>query len=111
MLVWILERSPGLLKLYKWRTSLSLSLSHFPVRSAINIYCVLNFALCSLLCRILNITEMVGDKMSYFDQTNYTLVASAMAISVVDVDRDQFQVLTFGVSSAAEGLNPEVSAN
>ena len=54
---------------------------------------------------------MVGDKMSCFDQTNYTLVTSAMAISVVDVDRGQFQVLTFGVSSAAEGLNPEVSAN
>ncbi|XP_029557377.1 adhesion G-protein coupled receptor G4 [Salmo trutta] len=61
--------------------------------------------------QILNITEMVGDKMSYFDQTNYTLVASAMAISVVDVDRDQFQVLTFGVSSAAEGLNPEIYIN
>uniref|UniRef100_A0AAZ3R2U3 Adhesion G protein-coupled receptor G4b n=1 Tax=Oncorhynchus tshawytscha TaxID=74940 RepID=A0AAZ3R2U3_ONCTS len=50
---------------------------------------------------------MVGDKMSCFDQTNYTLVASAMAISVVDVDLGQFQVLTFGVSSAAEGLSPE----
>ncbi|CAB1333139.1 unnamed protein product [Coregonus sp. 'balchen'] len=61
--------------------------------------------------QILNITEMVGDKMSCFSQTNYTLVAPAMAISVVDVDPGQFQSLTFGVSSTAEGLNPEVSTN
>ncbi|XP_041707498.1 adhesion G-protein coupled receptor G4 isoform X1 [Coregonus clupeaformis] len=61
--------------------------------------------------QILNITEMVGDKMSCFSQTNYTLVAPAMAISVVDVDPVQFQSLTFGVSSTAEGLNPEIYIN
>lgn len=38
-----------------------------------------------------------------------TLVAPALAISVVDVVPEEFSSLTFGVSSDRTGTNPEVS--
>lgn len=39
-----------------------------------------------------------------------TLVAPAIAISVVDVDPEEFDSLTFGVSSDRAGKKPEVSS-
>lgn len=64
----------------------------------------------SYLCSILNITEAVGDRMLGFEGSS-TLVAPAMAISVVDVIPGLLGNLTFGVSSAQDGLNPEVSTS
>ncbi|KAL0993915.1 hypothetical protein UPYG_G00115510 [Umbra pygmaea] len=61
--------------------------------------------------QILNITEMIGDKMFCFDQSNYTLVSSGIAVTSVIVDPNQFQRLTFGVSFASESLNPEIYLN
>lgn len=59
-------------------------------------------------CRILNITEAVGNTMVGY-QSSYTLVAPAIAISVVDVETAQFNSLTFSVSSDPTGTKPEVS--
>lgn len=61
------------------------------------------------LCSILNITEAVGDQMLGFTGDLVSLTASAMAISVVNIDQDNFHNLTFGVSSTNKGFNPEVS--
>lgn len=60
-----------------------------------------------VLNRILNITEAVGDRMVGYEGSS-TLVASAVAISVVDVAPGQFNSLTFGVSSDPTGTKPEV---
>ncbi|XP_062262524.1 adhesion G-protein coupled receptor G4 [Platichthys flesus] len=59
---------------------------------------------------ILNITEAVGDRMVGYEGF-YTLVAPAIAISVVDVDPDQFGTLTFGVLSDRVGSTPEIFIN
>ncbi|XP_056254325.1 adhesion G-protein coupled receptor G4 isoform X2 [Seriola aureovittata] len=59
---------------------------------------------------ILNITEAVGDRMVGYEGS-YTLVASAVAISVVDVVPGQFSSLTFGVSSDRAGTKPEIFIN
>lgn len=40
---------------------------------------------------------------------SYTLVAPAMAISVIDVVPEEYSSLTFGVSSGHVGTRPEVS--
>lgn len=61
-----------------------------------------------LVSSILNITEAVGDRMIGFEGSS-TLVAPAIAISVVDVVPEHFQSLTFGVSSVWTGSKPEVS--
>lgn len=42
-------------------------------------------------------------------QSSYTLVAPAIAISVVDVGPGQFNSVTFSVSSDPTGMKPEVS--
>jgi len=39
---------------------------------------------------------------------SFSLTASALAISVVNIDQENFHNLTFGVSSTNKGLNPEV---
>ncbi|XP_074468028.1 adhesion G-protein coupled receptor G4 isoform X2 [Sebastes fasciatus] len=59
---------------------------------------------------ILNITEAVGDMMEGYEGSS-TLVASAIAISVVDVVPGQFSSLTFGVSSDRAGTKPEIFIN
>nr|XP_033502591.1 adhesion G-protein coupled receptor G4 [Epinephelus lanceolatus] len=59
---------------------------------------------------ILNITEAVGDSMVGYEGSS-TLVAPAIAISVVDVVPGQFSSLTFGVSSDLEGTKPEIFIN
>lgn len=42
---------------------------------------------------------------------SFTLVAPAMALSVVDVFPDQFDSLYFGVTCDLTGINPEVRQN
>ncbi|XP_040006974.1 adhesion G-protein coupled receptor G4 [Xiphias gladius] len=59
---------------------------------------------------ILNITEAVGDRMVGYEGFS-NLVASAIAISVVDVVPGQFGSLTFGVSSYRAGTKPEIFIN
>ncbi|XP_051258099.1 adhesion G-protein coupled receptor G4 [Dicentrarchus labrax] len=59
---------------------------------------------------ILNITEAVGDRMVGYSGS-FTLVAPAIAISVVDVVPGQFSSLTFGVSSDRAGTKPEIFIN
>ncbi|XP_051764012.1 adhesion G-protein coupled receptor G6 isoform X2 [Ctenopharyngodon idella] len=60
---------------------------------------------------ILNITEAVGDQMLGFTGDLVSLTASAMAISVVNIDQENFHNLTFGVSSTNKGFNPEIYIN
>ncbi|XP_061596777.1 adhesion G-protein coupled receptor G4-like [Cololabis saira] len=59
---------------------------------------------------ILNLTEAVGDTMVGYEGS-YTLVAPAIAISVVDVVPGQFGGLSFGVSSDRNGTKPEIFIN
>ncbi|XP_051902569.1 adhesion G-protein coupled receptor G2 isoform X2 [Hippocampus zosterae] len=59
---------------------------------------------------ILNITEAVGDSMVGFHGSS-TLVAPALAVSIVDVVPGQFDGLTFGVSPHAAGDKPEIILN
>ncbi|XP_047463227.1 adhesion G-protein coupled receptor G4 [Mugil cephalus] len=59
---------------------------------------------------ILNMTEAVGDKMVGY-KGSFTLIAPALAISVVDVVPGQFSSLTFGVSSDQAGTKPEIFIN
>ncbi|XP_054482374.1 adhesion G-protein coupled receptor G2 [Anoplopoma fimbria] len=59
---------------------------------------------------ILNLTEAVGDMMVGYEGSS-TLVAPAIAISVVDVVPGQFSSLTFGVSSDRAGTKPEIFIN
>lgn len=60
------------------------------------------------ICRILNITEEVGDKMVGYEGS-YTLSARAVALTVVDVVPGQFNSLSFGVLSDWNGNKPEVA--
>ncbi|XP_065112378.1 uncharacterized protein adgrg4b [Paramisgurnus dabryanus] len=60
---------------------------------------------------ILNITEAVGDQMFGFTGESTSLVAPALAISVVNIDPEIFHNLTFGVSSTNEGSYPEIYIN
>uniref|UniRef100_UPI0037E99C34 adhesion G-protein coupled receptor G6 n=1 Tax=Semicossyphus pulcher TaxID=241346 RepID=UPI0037E99C34 len=59
---------------------------------------------------ILNITEAVGDTMVGYEGSS-TLVAPAIALSVVDVVPGQFNSLTFGVKSHRVGTTPEIFIN
>ncbi|KAJ8266939.1 hypothetical protein GJAV_G00136400 [Gymnothorax javanicus] len=53
--------------------------------------------------RILNITEDIGDRMS-FSEKLYNMYTEPLAISLVNVDPDQFDGITFGVSSDSQDL-------
>ncbi|KAM9788602.1 adhesion G-protein coupled receptor G4-like [Neosynchiropus ocellatus] len=59
---------------------------------------------------ILNLTQAVGDTMVGFEGSS-SLVAPAIAVSVVDVDPVHFPGLTFGVSSDRTGSKPEIHIN
>ncbi|CAL8265789.1 unnamed protein product [Merluccius merluccius] len=59
---------------------------------------------------ILNITEAVGDKL-HGHMGSSSMLTPSMALSVVDVPAGHFTSLTFGVSSAQGGLNPEIHIN
>ncbi|XP_077098732.1 adhesion G-protein coupled receptor G4 [Siphateles boraxobius] len=60
---------------------------------------------------ILTITEAVGDQMVGLNGNSVSLTASALAISVVNIDQENFHNLTFGVSSTNKGFNPEIYIN
>ncbi|KAK7125793.1 hypothetical protein R3I93_021229 [Phoxinus phoxinus] len=60
---------------------------------------------------ILNIIEAVGDQMVGLNGNSVSLKASALAISVVNIDQENFHNLTFGVSSTNKGFNPEIYFN
>ncbi|XP_056592030.1 adhesion G-protein coupled receptor G4 [Triplophysa dalaica] len=60
---------------------------------------------------ILNITEAVGDQMFGFTGQSSSLVAPALAISVVNIDPTNFHNLTFGVSSTNKGSYTEIYIN
>ncbi|XP_028322799.1 adhesion G-protein coupled receptor G4-like isoform X2 [Gouania willdenowi] len=59
---------------------------------------------------ILNLTEAVGDEMVVYNGSS-TLLAPAIAVSAVDVVPEEFESLTFGVSSDQTGTNPKVYIN
>ncbi|XP_062332900.1 adhesion G-protein coupled receptor G2 [Osmerus eperlanus] len=60
--------------------------------------------------RILNLIESVGNKM-FFSGESANVTVPSLAVSMVNVDPDQFHGLTFGVSSFSTGLVPEIFVN
>ncbi|XP_053097455.1 adhesion G-protein coupled receptor G4 isoform X2 [Pangasianodon hypophthalmus] len=60
---------------------------------------------------ILNITETVGNRMSKLNNGSFSLVAAALALSVVNVDTDNFYNLTFGVTAMNNDPYPAVYIN
>ncbi|XP_055783912.1 adhesion G-protein coupled receptor G2-like [Salvelinus fontinalis] len=59
---------------------------------------------------ILGITGSVGDQMDFPEESQDVTVPS-LALSMINVDPEQFQGLTFGVSSFSTGLAPEIFVN
>ncbi|XP_062869883.1 adhesion G-protein coupled receptor G4 [Trichomycterus rosablanca] len=59
---------------------------------------------------ILKITETVGDELSGFSGASVSMVAPALALSVVNVDPDHFYNLTFG-AAVNNNPHPEVYIN
>ncbi|XP_064206704.1 adhesion G-protein coupled receptor G4 isoform X1 [Anguilla rostrata] len=53
--------------------------------------------------QILKITEDIGDRIS-FSGESYNIIEQPLAISLVNVDPDRFDGITFGVSSALQDL-------
>lgn len=62
----------------------------------------------NILCSILNVTESIGDRIVGYEGCS-NLVASSLAISIVDIGHEQFKSLTFGVSSDQAGMKPQVT--
>ncbi|XP_058267038.1 adhesion G-protein coupled receptor G4 isoform X1 [Hemibagrus wyckioides] len=60
---------------------------------------------------ILNITERVGNKMSDLNNSSVSVVAAALALSVVNIDTKNFYNLTFGVTSMTSEPHPAVYIN
>ncbi|KAL7846288.1 hypothetical protein SRHO_G00212680 [Serrasalmus rhombeus] len=60
---------------------------------------------------ILNITDTVGAKMSDFIGESVSVVAPALALSVVSVDPENTNNLTFGVTSVNDGPYPTIYIN
>ncbi|XP_047440345.1 adhesion G-protein coupled receptor G4 [Mugil cephalus] len=59
---------------------------------------------------ILNLTDKIGDTMD-FHVGSLSLTAPSVALSMIDVDPDQFGGLTFVVSSVSPESNPKVFLN
>ncbi|XP_060764111.1 adhesion G-protein coupled receptor G4 [Neoarius graeffei] len=60
---------------------------------------------------ILNITELVGNRMSELNNGSVSVVSAAVALSVVDVDTEDFSTLTFGVTAKTNKPHPMVYIN
>ncbi|KAM9456330.1 adhesion G-protein coupled receptor G4 [Clarias gariepinus] len=60
---------------------------------------------------ILNITETVGNRMSELSNGSVSVVAAALALSVVDVDTEKSNNLTFGVTEMTNNPHPVVYIN
>lgn len=56
---------------------------------------------------VLNLTERMADKMDFQDES-VSLTAPLLALSAINVDPDEFNGFTFGVSSVSSDLNPKV---
>ncbi|XP_047660865.1 adhesion G-protein coupled receptor G2 [Tachysurus fulvidraco] len=60
---------------------------------------------------ILNITDMVGNRMSEQNNSSISVVAAALVLSVVNVYTENFYNLTFGVTAKTNNPNPAVYIN
>ncbi|XP_061581599.1 adhesion G-protein coupled receptor G4 [Cololabis saira] len=58
---------------------------------------------------VLDLTEKLGNSMEFQGELT-SITAPALALSMVNVDRDEYDGLTFGVSMSSE-MNPEVHVN
>ncbi|XP_035802538.2 adhesion G-protein coupled receptor G4 isoform X2 [Amphiprion ocellaris] len=56
---------------------------------------------------VLSLTERIGDTMD-FQGESASFTAPSLALSLVNVDPDNFRGLTFSVSSASDTTNPEI---
>lgn len=56
---------------------------------------------------ILNLTEKMGDNIE-LQNGSLSLTAPSVALSMINVDPDEFDGLTFGVSSVSPEANPKV---
>lgn len=56
---------------------------------------------------ILNMTEEMGNNMDFQDES-VNVTAPSLAVSMINVNPDDFKGLTFGVSSISSNLNPQV---
>lgn len=66
----------------------------------------------SLFCifgkkRVLGLTERMASNMDFLDET-VSITAPLLALSMLNVDSDDFGGLTFGVSCISSSLKPEV---
>ncbi|XP_038556127.1 adhesion G-protein coupled receptor G2 isoform X2 [Micropterus salmoides] len=59
---------------------------------------------------VLNLTDRIGDKMD-FQGESASLTAPLLALSMINVDPDEFSGLTFSVTSISSNLNPEIFLN
>ncbi|XP_042181665.1 adhesion G-protein coupled receptor G4-like isoform X2 [Oncorhynchus tshawytscha] len=71
---------------------------------------VSNSDLSAVANEILGITDSIGDQMDFHEESLNVTVPS-LALSMINVDPEQFQGLTFGVSSFSTGLVPETYVN
>ncbi|XP_045579874.1 adhesion G-protein coupled receptor G4 [Salmo salar] len=71
---------------------------------------VSNSDLSAVANEILGITDSIGDQM-YFPEESLNVTVPSLALSMINVDPEQFQGLTFGVSSFLTGLVPEIFVN
>ncbi|XP_030251405.1 adhesion G-protein coupled receptor G4 isoform X2 [Sparus aurata] len=56
---------------------------------------------------ILNMTEEMGNNMDFQDES-VNVTAPSLAVSMINVNPDDFKGLTFGVSSISSNLNPQI---
>ncbi|XP_064829807.1 adhesion G-protein coupled receptor G4-like [Oncorhynchus masou masou] len=71
---------------------------------------VSNSDLSAVANEILGITDSIGDQMD-FPEESLNVTVTSLALSMINVDPEQFQGLTFGVSSFSTGLVPETYVN
>ncbi|XP_036826270.1 adhesion G-protein coupled receptor G4-like [Oncorhynchus mykiss] len=71
---------------------------------------VSNSDLSAVANEILSITDSIGDQMD-FPEESLNVTVPSLALSMINVDPEQFQGLTFGVSSFSTGLVPETYVN
>ncbi|KAJ8351256.1 hypothetical protein SKAU_G00227320 [Synaphobranchus kaupii] len=60
--------------------------------------------------KILNITDSIGDRVS-FHGSSYNITTPSLVLSFVNVNSSQFDGLTFGVSTCSQGLDPKIFIN
>ncbi|XP_032384533.1 adhesion G-protein coupled receptor G4 [Etheostoma spectabile] len=63
-----------------------------------------------LASTILDLTDRMGNNMEFQDES-VSITAPSLALSMFNVDRNEFSGLTFGVSSVSSNMNPEIYVN